>query len=151
HPDFDGLIGEILRHDPAGILALIEHPPKLRSPLEARWATRLGDVIQRITFLLFCSHADILGLLTVVAVVLDSTHLGGGNSSLEAMATGTPIVTRPGAYARSRFTYANYRRMKVLDCVASSDREFIDIAVRLGTDRPYRELVKARIRKASDL
>ena len=149
HPDFDALIGDILRRDPAGLLVLIEHPPHLRAQITARWARTLADVMPRIRFLPFCNHNEFLGLLNVVDVVLDPPHFGGGNSSLEAMATGTPIVTHPGAFARSRFTYANYRRMGVLDCVASSAQEYVDVAVRLGTDRAQRALVRARLAEAS--
>jgi predicted O-linked N-acetylglucosamine transferase (SPINDLY family) len=149
HPDFDALIGGILRGDPAALLVVIDHPPHLHAQLVARWARTLGDVVPRIRFAPFYSHGEFLRLLDLADVILDPPHFGGGNSSLEAMAVGTPVVTLPGAFARSRFTLANYRRMGVLDCVASSAQEYVDIAVRLGTDPAYRSLVKARIVGAS--
>jgi predicted O-linked N-acetylglucosamine transferase (SPINDLY family) len=149
HPDFDAMIAAILRRDRAGLMVFISHPVHLQPQIEARWSPMLDDVKQRIRFLPFCEHAEFLALLRAADVVLDPPHFGGGNSSLEAIATGTPIVTMPGKFARSRFTSANYRRINVMDCVASSVPDYIDLAVRLATDRGHRERVTARLIEGS--
>jgi predicted O-linked N-acetylglucosamine transferase (SPINDLY family) len=145
HPDFDDMIGNILRADPAGELLLINHPPHLRSQVEERWAAPLADVLPRIRFLPACGHEDFLGLLALADVVLDTPHFSGGLSSLETLAMGTPVVTLPGPYLRARLTLACYRRMEMMDCVAGSASEYVDMAVNLAADPAYRAEVRDRI------
>ena len=70
------------------------------------------------------------------------------NSSLEAFAAGTPIVTLPGRLQRGRHTQAMYRKMGILDCIAKGLGDYVDIAVRLGTNVEYRS---EHIRRADTL
>jgi predicted O-linked N-acetylglucosamine transferase (SPINDLY family) len=77
--------------------------------------------------------------------MLDTIHFGGFNTSLDAFSVGTPVVTLPGEFQRSRHTLAFYRQMGFRDCVAVSPSDYVKIAVRLGTDAPHREEIKARI------
>ncbi|MEW5944437.1 MAG: hypothetical protein AB1710_11420, partial [Pseudomonadota bacterium] len=72
-------------------------------------------------------------------------HFGGGNTAYEALAVGAPIVTWPGAYMRGRVTYACYRKMGVMNCVADSPDQYAELAVRLGCDRSFREEIRAKI------
>jgi predicted O-linked N-acetylglucosamine transferase (SPINDLY family) len=88
---------------------------------------------------------DFLQLLTVADVLLDPIHFGGGNTTFEALAFGTPIVTWPGEFMRGRVTYACYRKLGVLDCVAADWDDYVKIAVRLATDHAWREDVRSRI------
>jgi predicted O-linked N-acetylglucosamine transferase (SPINDLY family) len=62
-----------------------------------------------------------------------------------ALGMGAPVVTLPGGFFRSRVTYACYTRMGLMDCVADSPVQYVKIAVRLGTDKAYRDDIKARI------
>ena len=57
--------------------------------------------------------------------------------------------TLPSDFLRGRITLALYRQMNVLDCVVSTPEGYVERAVRLGTDRDFREGVRARIREAS--
>jgi protein O-GlcNAc transferase len=149
HPDFDRLLGSILRGDPRGVALFIESPAELRPALIGRWRESLGDVLDRIRFVPRCSYEGYLELLAAADVLLDPPHFSGGNSSLEALGVGTPIVTLPGPYAKSRLTLASYKRMGVMECVAPDERTYVDIAVRLGTNAAYRAEVKQRIAEAS--
>jgi predicted O-linked N-acetylglucosamine transferase (SPINDLY family) len=149
HPDFDQLLGSILRADPQGVALFIESPAELRPALMERWREVLGDVLDRIRFVPRCSYESYLELLAAADVLLDPPHFSGGNSSLEALAVGTPIVTLPGPYAKSRLTLASYKRMGVMDCVAADERMYVDTVVRLGTDKACRAEVRRRIAEAS--
>jgi predicted O-linked N-acetylglucosamine transferase (SPINDLY family) len=42
-----------------------------------------------------------------------------------------------------------YRKMGILDCIAKSAGDYVDIAVRLGTDREYALAIRERIRARS--
>jgi predicted O-linked N-acetylglucosamine transferase (SPINDLY family) len=78
-------------------------------------------------------------------VLLDPLHFGGGNTSYEALAVGAPIVTLPSAYLRGRITAALYRQMAMGDCVVGDAAEYVERAVRLGTEADYRAHVRAQI------
>ena len=149
HPDFDDILSGILRADPRGIVLLIDHPRHLRPALLGRWRESLGGLSERIRFLPPCDRAEFLGRLGAADVVLDTPHFSGGNSTLEALAAGTPVVTLPGEYAKSRLTLAAYRRIGVEDCIASDARRYIELAVKLGTDAEYRHATRSRIAAAS--
>ncbi len=84
-------------------------------------------------------------------MLLDPIHFGGGNTSYEAFALGTPIVTLPSAMLRGRFTLALYKQMGVLDCVVATPDEYVALAVRLGTDRDYRRAMSEKILAAGEV
>lgn len=148
HPDFDALVAGILREDPRGLLLLIDNPRYFKAQLLERWKGSLDDVVSRIRFLPVCPHHEYLALLGLADAVLDTPHFSGGNSSLEAFAMGAPVVTLPGAYARSRFTLASYSRMGYRDCVAGDENEYIRLALALGTDRAHAAKVRSQILEA---
>ncbi len=150
HPEFDLLLGEILRRDPRGQLAMIRdkcsHWIEL---LKKRFATTIPDVVDRIRIVPPQSRPDFLNLLAVSDVLLDPVHFGGGNTSYEAFAVGAPIVSLPSAFLRGRITYALYQKMGVMDCVVSSRQAYVDRAVELGTNPSYRENVRRKILAAN--
>jgi protein O-GlcNAc transferase len=150
HPEFDAILGGILRRDPQGVLVLIrgqyeDHTDRIRQ----RWSHTLGDVSSRILFLDRMPSVRYMELLSVADVCLDTLHFNGMNSSLEAFSVGTPIVTLPGRMQRGRHTQAMYRKMGILDCIANGAADYVDIAVRLGCDREYADTVRSRIRDRS--
>ena len=146
HPDFDEVIGQILQKDQSGELVLIEgmhaHWTEL---LVNRFRRTIPDVADRIRILPRQTEWDFQGLLSVADVILDPLHWSGGITTLDALALGTPVVTLPGKFMRGRVTYAFYKQMGVLECVATANDEYVKLAVRLGKDRKYREKIKAKI------
>jgi predicted O-linked N-acetylglucosamine transferase (SPINDLY family) len=78
-------------------------------------------------------------------VALDTLHYGGGTTSLDAIAVGTPMVTFPSAFNRGRHTYAFLRKIGCTETVASSPEEYVDFAVRIGTDKDYRMYLTSRL------
>ena len=146
HPDFDPLLAEILRRDPAGVVVLIEgRVAAWTRLLRERFARGMPDVIDRIRWLRPLPRQTFLALLSAAHVVLDPVMFGGGNTSYEAIAVGTPVVTLPGKLLRNRITRALYAKTGYLDLVVSSEGEYVDRAVQLATDREYREAVAERI------
>jgi predicted O-linked N-acetylglucosamine transferase (SPINDLY family) len=150
HPEFDAAIGEILRTDRKGVLVLLDPPqPHWRELLWGRWQRTLGDVLDRIQFLPPLSNDDFLHLLALADVMLDPFHFGGGNTTYEALAFGTPIVTWPGPFMRGRVTFACYRQMKELACVSEKQADYARLALRMGQDVEYRRDVRKRLLAAS--
>jgi len=146
HPEFDALIQGILRRDRLGVIACITGSyEKWTDALRQRFLRSMPDVADRIMFLPSLNMEAFLELLAVADVVLDTVHFNGMNSSLEAFAVGTPIVTLPTKLQRGRHTQAMYRKMGIVDCIAEDPEDYIRIAVRLGTDRSYALDVRDRI------
>jgi predicted O-linked N-acetylglucosamine transferase (SPINDLY family) len=150
HPDFDSTLGDILRADPNGVLILIEGKFRHWSELlRQRFARTLPDVLNRILWLPSLKGDDFINLIAICDVMLDTPHFNGMNSSLEAFAVGTPVVTQPMALQRSRHTFGMYKKMDIHDCVAGSLEEYVKIAVQIGTDPRYRQSLRERIRAAN--
>jgi predicted O-linked N-acetylglucosamine transferase (SPINDLY family) len=146
HPDFDEVFAGILRGDPRAVIALIDGPnPHWQRLLRQRFAASLGDLQARVRFLRPLPRAAFLNLMAHADVLLDPLHFGSGNTGFEGLSTGTPLVTLPAAYCRGRVTYGMYRWMDMLDCVVHTPQEYIDLALRIGTDRAYRETLRSRI------
>jgi predicted O-linked N-acetylglucosamine transferase (SPINDLY family) len=146
HPDFDALLGEILRCDPQGLLLLHQTPGRIwHEQLRQRFTRTIPDVVDRIHFLPRLSAEDFLHLNVLVDVLLDPIHFNGGHTTLLGLAVGTPIVTLPSPFLRGRITQAMYRRIGVTDCIARTAEEYVAVATRLGTDPSYRAAMQVRI------
>jgi predicted O-linked N-acetylglucosamine transferase (SPINDLY family) len=147
HPDFDALIGGILARDPNGVIMFIEgvfaaHKLKL---MERFGRSLPAEATRRIRFVPRLAYEQFLGLLATADVVLDTVHFNGMNTSLEALAFGTPVVTLPGEFQRGRHTQAMYRTMGIAECIAADAAQYVDIAVDLGTDREKARVVRQKI------
>lgn len=151
HPDFDNVLGDILRRDSRGLLVLIEGKHKhLTELLRSRFSCAFPDVIDRVRFLPRMSTNDYLSLIKTSDVVLDTPCFGGGNTSLEAFACGIPVVTWPGEFLRSRLTLALYKQMGIMDCVADNAKTYLDIAFRIANDRTWRDGIIEKINARAD-
>ena len=96
HPDFDALIGEILRRDPRGLLTLCAGTcGKWVDHLRQRLTRTIPDVVDRLRLLPTVPRDEYLQLVAMHDVLLDPPHFGGGNTSYEGFACGVPIVTWP--------------------------------------------------------
>lgn len=147
HPDFDELLDGILCRDPSGVVVLINGVFKeVSEQLRARFRKNLPGTAARVRFIPRLAYREYLELLSVADVILDTVHFNGMNTSLEAFALGTPVVTLPAELQRGRHTQAMYRKMGITEAIAADPGHYIDIAVRLGTDREYAAHLRERIR-----
>jgi uncharacterized protein (TIGR03032 family) len=148
HPSFDELLAAILRGDPDGELLLIQgRVTEWTELLRARFQRVMPDVVDRIRWLPPLPREAFLQLLAAADVVLDPTVFGGGNTSYETLAVGTPLVTLPGDLMRSRITRALYTKAGLGDLVATSTDDYVERALRLGTDRSHRSQIASRIQE----
>lgn len=146
HPDFDAVLGGILRGDEHGLLVLLKgQHQSMDDLLMNRFQRTLGDVINRIRWIPRQDRAGFLSLNNVLDVSLDPLHFGGGNTTYEAFALGVPVVTLPSEFLRGRITYAQYRMMGIDDCIVQYPGEYIQKALHLGRDASYRAAVRKKI------
>jgi len=151
HPAMDPVLRRILEGDPAGRLVLIEgHYPEWGERLRRRFAETLGPVIDRVTFVPRMDHDTFMRLLALADVSLDTFPFSGGNTTYQALAMGTPVVTLPGDYLRGRLSLAILCEAGVTDCVAMDGDDYARIAIRLGTDEAWRRDVLRRIEAGAD-
>jgi len=146
HPDFDDVIGQILRADDRGIFVLLTGNEKHWDELILkRFGKSIPDVVNRVLilgrlpiekYLSLCCHADAL---------LDTFYFGGGNSSLEAFSVGAPIVTWPGKMLRGRITLAQYRKMDFEDLIARDPAHYVELALRLAKDRDFHQAMHEKV------
>jgi predicted O-linked N-acetylglucosamine transferase (SPINDLY family) len=146
HPDDDAVFRQIMEQDPMARIVLIEgQQPAWAELLLARFRRTMGDFSRRVHFVPRLPQPDFQRLLELADVVLDPLHFGGGNTSYETFSVGTPIVTLPGGFLRSRITYALYRWMGIDECIATAPADYVAKAVHLGTDPAWRAQVRAKI------
>ena len=139
HPEFDFVLGEILRRDPKSLILI----PRTRA---ANWdnmvldrvAATYGDVTSRIRFIDRVSRDDFAALNNLCDATLGPFPFGAGDTSMVAFAEGVPVVTMPTPHLRGRLTHAMYRAMQIDDCVAESPRQYVEIALRLANDPSWR-------------
>lgn len=153
HPDNDAVLARVLDGDPNGVLVLFEdrHPE-----VTARFLARLDAVLtaqglkagERRVVLPTLSHADYLRVNRLCDLMLDSLHWSGGNTSLDALACGLPLVTLPGDFMRGRQSMAMLRLSELDELVAADVDDYLRIASRLGRDREWRTALRERLAQA---
>jgi protein O-GlcNAc transferase len=152
HPEMDAIFVRLLAADPQGVLLFFQAP--------ARAVTaQFGERVQRalaaaglpargqLKFLPRMPAADFRRVLAAADVVVDTVRWSGGNTSLDALAAGTPIVTLPGRFMRSRQTAAMLRMAGLESLVAKDADEYVRLAVEVARDadrnRALREAIAA--------
>jgi len=151
HPDFDAVLAAILGGDPRGVVVIVGHRRDDHTDaVRARFRRSMPDVADRVFWLQQQRPDNFLAVIANADVMLDTFAFGGGNTTYEALALGTPVVTCPGAFMRGRVTLGCYRKIGVMDCVAATPEDYVRIAVGLGTDRDFRQSVSAKILAAND-
>jgi len=150
HPDFDEVLHGILDADPAGRLVLVEGRNKSwKERLLARWGRRLPQ--DRVHWIGTLPRPSFLGLCSVCDVMLDPLHFGGGNTSLEAIALGVPVVTLPSSYLRARLTAGFYQYIGMPELCLSDAKSYLALAVKLAVDEEYRRGIISQLQKRSPL
>jgi CRISPR-associated protein Csy1 len=150
HPENDELIAQVLARDRDARVVMFAAN---HDALTDRFATRINkalakhglDVSDRILFLPYMTHGAYLRLNRLCDVMLDTVHWSGGNTSLDALACGLPVVTLPGGLMRGRQSMAMLRILGVPELVASSPHDYVEIACGVASDRARREALSARI------
>jgi len=151
HPDNDALFAELLHANPGALLVLFagRHPAitdRFMQRLEREFAQHGVAVRERVRVLPQVAHDDYLRINLACDAMLDTLHWSGGNTSLDALACGLPIVTLPGAYMRGRQSAGMLELMGVSELIARDRTDYLAIARRLVADVAWRHELAARIR-----
>jgi predicted O-linked N-acetylglucosamine transferase (SPINDLY family) len=151
HPDNDELIADVLARDPEGrvVMFAANHDnltDRFVQRLAPVFAERGVDVSKRVLFLPYMTHGAYLRLNRLCDVMLDTVHWSGGNTSLDALAMGLPVVTLPGSLMRGRQSLGMLRMLGLADeLVASDARDYVERAVAIASDPQRRAMLSGAI------
>ena len=110
-----------------------------RSGLEPREFLRVVPRLDRAAFFGFLQSAD---------VYLDTIGFSGFNTAMQAIECGLPIVTHWGRFMRGRLAAGILARMGMGDLAATTDADYVDLAVKLCCNAEFRAGVRRRIEQA---
>lgn len=149
-PQFDHIFAQIAQRVPQAQFAFISSHA---NPITAKFQARLHRAFAQFglnseDYCVIVPRLDwmsYLNLNLVSNIFLDTFSWSGGNTTLEAIACGLPVVTCPGEFMRSRHAYGILKMMGVTETIAQNEAEYIEIAVRLGLDTPWRHEIVRKI------
>ena len=133
----------------AHLLLFAGHTAQTTEQFLARFAARLAkrgvDIARRVTLLPIVPRETYLRINAACDAMLDSLHYSGGNTSLDAIAVGLPVITLPGRFMRGRQTLAMLAALDVPELVASGPDDYVALALRIAQDAAWRDEVVGRI------
>ncbi len=150
HPDNDALVVRLLKQEPNVVLVMFQGQS---TDLTQAYTTRLAKQFQaqgvapqgRIKLLPTMDHIDYLSVCLHCDFMLDTLHWSGGNTSLDAIACGLPIVTMPGEFMRARQSAAMLRLMELDKLVAQDEADYLRIAGKLVRDTSWRKSMAEKV------
>ena len=154
HPDFDHILSEILKKDKKGILYLIKDTNKVYyHKLIERFKKIKNFDLDRVIFIDQLNRDGYINHLGSSSVLLDPLYFGAGNSFHESMVYGTPTVTMPTKFIKSRIVTAAYIQMEVDNPpIVKNEKEYIEMAVDFANAKDlsnikkyYREKAKQKL------
>jgi CRISPR-associated protein Csy1 len=154
HPDNDDLVADVLARDERGVALFFASGHETLTQLFAgrlagAFERRGLDIHQRAIFMRSSiPHPTYLRLNELCDVMIDTLHWSGGNTSLDALASGLPVVTTPGTLMRGRQSQAMLGILGLPELVARDAGELVATAVRLGRDPEERRAISGRITQA---
>jgi CRISPR-associated protein Csy1 len=150
HPDTDAVVLEVLQRDRNGLIVLFDGQTRGATRLLEQ---RLHDVLDaagldpgaHLRFLRECDRTRYLHVNQACDAMLDSLHWSGGNTTLDALHCGLPVVTCPGRFMRGRQSMAMLRLIGCDELIVDSPERLAEVAVAVANDAPRRRALSARI------
>lgn len=155
-PTYDTLFPRIALEVPRARFVFLEHP---RAPQITRlFKLRLKEAFavlglvaeQHCHFLPYQNQASYFALNQLADVFLDTPGWSGGNTTLEALATGLPVVTWPGTLMRARHAHAMVKALDLEALSVQSSNAYVALAVELGQDAAKRQALRELILERMD-
>ena len=151
HPDNDEVIARILAGAPSTVLVLFaERYPAITNAFMQRLTIafeRHGmSARERTRVLPRVSHDDYLRINLACDLMLDTLYWSGGNTTLDAIACGLPLVTMPGPYMRGRQSAAMLQMIGLSELIAVDPTQYVRMAGDLAGDGERRNAIRQTMR-----
>lgn len=134
---------------PGAMLAFSPVSDEEHRAIERR-ATGLGLDPSRLAFVPYRRGDDAFNRAryALADVALDTMPYTGGDTTAAALDGGVPVVTRVGARHAERMGYSILMHLGLTQTIAHSDDGYVELALRLATDGPFRDAVRAEFARA---
>ena len=124
HPDCDEHLARVLREHPAVTLVMFHglngnHWQRLKRRMSAAFEASGVSFDRRVCVLRPMSRPDYLEVNKACQLLIDTPHFSGGNTTLDALSSGLPVVSLKGAMMRGRQSAAMLRLSGLQQWVAS--------------------------------
>ena len=155
HPDFDDVLGNILKEDKNAILYFIKDLDNtFYKKLINRFKKNKNLDLNRIKFIKQLSWEGYINHCGQASVLLDPLYFSAGNSFYESMFYGTPTVTKPTKYTKSRLVLGAYNQMEIQDApiapVVNKINDYVETAVAIANNKNLYDLKKYYNKKAQE-
>jgi protein O-GlcNAc transferase len=137
HPDFDEILKKILENDKKAIIYFIKDDDEVLSKkIYERLKKKISNNIERIKFKKKLGYKDFIHHCGHSSVLLDPLYFGGGNSFHESMFFGTPTVSMPSKFLRSRVVLGSYKQMNIENPpITKSIDEYVSMAINIANKK----------------
>ena len=144
HPEFDSVLGKILEEDKKAKIYFIKDSDNVYyKKLLNRFKKNTKIDLDRIKFIGGLSWEDYINHCGQASVLLDPFYFSAGNSFYESMFYGTPTVTKPTEYTKSRLVLGAYNQMKIEDApIVNNVSEYVGKAVEIANNQKLYDLKK---------
>tara|TARA_B100000287_G_C20639514_1_gene782955 strand:- start:307 stop:1980 length:1674 start_codon:yes stop_codon:yes gene_type:complete len=134
HPDFDKVIHEILTKDKkAKIFFIKDKNGTFYKKILERLKKKISKEIDRVTFINQLEKTEYIHHCGRASVLLDPLYFGAGNSFHESMVYGTPTVTMPTKFLKTKIVEGAYKQMKIQNPpVVTNIDDYVSIAVEIA-------------------
>ena len=154
HPGHDAIYAALCARCPEHPLVLAPHPKAhVRAALERRLSKAFRaaglEPARHLVMLPGLRHEDFLAVSRDATVMLDSFDWSGGNTTLEALASATPVVTMPGTPMRARHTAAILGSIGLEELAVASADAYVALASDIAREPARRDALSAAIRAGS--
>ena len=140
HPDFDKIIEGIQKRDKNSIFYFIKDSNKaLNNIFINRLKKNIKINIDRIHLLETMNWEEYINHCGRASVLLDPLYYGAGNSFYESMFYGTPTITMPTNYTKSRLVLGAYNQMEISNMkfnpIVKTIDDYINSAVEIANSK----------------
>jgi len=151
-PEHDHIFADIARGAPdAQLIFFRPSVADLSKLLEVRIAKEFEaaglNVMDNVRFIRWLNFHEYHYLLRHADVLLDTIGFSGYNTAVQAIECGLPLVTREGRFLRGRLASGVLRRMDLRELIVQTKADYVNLVVRLVTDRHYQAHIRHEIQQ----
>lgn len=150
HVDSDATWAAIAASDPEAVLIVFRgSSPAQLKPLRDRLHRALrqagANPERQLCILPVTSHERFLQIAQACDVMVDTLHWSGGNSTIDALLCGLPVLTCEGTVMRARQSAAMLRRIGLPELIVADASQLAPAAVALAQDSSRRQALSRHI------
>jgi CRISPR-associated protein Csy1 len=150
HPDTDTVLAAIAAADPDGIVVLFlsERPRSmvmLRERLRAAFFAAGARPDRQLRFIPMVARARFLEVCAACDVMVDTPHWSGGNTTIDALVAGLPVVTVPGAMMRGRQSMAMLKALGLDELVCTDAAAQVRMALQVAREPALHAHITQRV------